>query len=267
MPKPLSPTSEHLYERILTRAFGGLDQLDQLKPDVASWTNSNKHLLKAALKRARPDATNLIAAIDSSMQYEIKRVAAFLTEEECVRYEQAARELPDQGRAAIALLPLASALRATEILTITRLAMLRAAKSGDLLVLRKGGEEQVLKLDNSKALFDALLHAPSAVGRCDIDTPRTPGRQWDTLGEILSPGERVTQYHILHKIIRNVGRRAQIETPCRPHLLRHACATRLMRSGAPMAVISKFLNHKNIATTQRYLHASAEDATKYLREF
>lgn len=266
MRKPLSPTSEHLYDRILTRAFGDLEG-STLDPGVASWTSSNKALLKAAIKRKRPEATAALEALDASAKYEIKRAQRFLTEEECVHYEDAAKALPDRGRCALALLPLASALRADEVLTITRPAMVRASKSGELLVLRKGGEEQTLTLKNSIGLFEDLLASPAATGRWTIEQGRPRQRQWGTLGEVLSPGKKITQYHILHSLVRDVGAAAKIEEPLHPHLLRHACATRLMKRGAPLAVISKFLNHKNLATTQKYLHASTADAAEYLNDF
>lgn len=268
--RPLSPTSEKLYDRILVRAFGDLNSTT-VNPATLSWTESNLNLLRAAVKRRWPerglDPKPQLDQLDVPRKYEIKRAVRFLQEAECIAYEDAARSLPDRGKSAIALLPLASALRAAEILTISRSAMVRAQKTGDLLVLRKGGEEQILSLKNSKLLFDDLIATPAAEGRWTLEQGRPRQHQWAKLGEMLSPGAQITQYHILHSLVREVGKIAQIEEPLHPHLLRHACATRMMRAGAPISVVSKFLNHKTSAITERYLHATTEDAEKFLKDF
>jgi len=45
-----------------------------------------------------------------------------------------------------------------------------------------------------------------------------------------------------------------------PHLLRHYCATELLRAGVPIIKVSKFLGHADIATTQRhYEHLVVSD--------
>lgn len=266
MARPLSPTTEHLYNRVITRAFGSFDGT-ALSADVTSWTTSNKALLKAALKRHRPADKASIEAIDATAKYEIKRAQRFLTEEECQRYEVAARALPDRGKSAIALLPLASALRADEVITITRFSMVRASRSGELLVLRKGGEEQTLTLNNSKNLFEDLLATPAAEGRWTLEEGRPRQTQWGTLGALLSPGTKITQYHTLGNLVAKVGRNAAIDFRVHPHLLRHACATRMAKRGIPIPTLSKFLNHKDIKVTMRYIHANAADAAEFLNEF
>lgn len=43
-----------------------------------------------------------------------------------------------------------------------------------------------------------------------------------------------------------------------PHLLRHTCASRWMRV-APLAVVQSLLGHKNLSSTQVYLHPSITD--------
>jgi len=44
-----------------------------------------------------------------------------------------------------------------------------------------------------------------------------------------------------------------------PHRLRHSYATRLHAEGVPLATISHFLGHRNIATTLLYLHVGDDD--------
>lgn len=49
------------------------------------------------------------------------------------------------------------------------------------------------------------------------------------------------------------------------HSARHACATRLIKSGASLAIVQKFLGHKDIKTTTKYVHVEADDLMSALK--
>ncbi|WP_309715780.1 tyrosine-type recombinase/integrase [Armatimonas sp.] len=49
------------------------------------------------------------------------------------------------------------------------------------------------------------------------------------------------------------------ETRIGVHALRHNCATRLLRNGADLGQIQRFLGHSSIQTTEIYLHTGEED--------
>lgn len=80
-------------------------------------------------------------------------------------------------------------------------------------------------------VFRPLLHGEEGVGYTDTDTVR----------------QRI-KYHF-QKII---------ERDMHPHLLRHAFALRLLRSGCDLRSIQKLLGHSKIETTMLYLHIDNE---------
>lgn len=50
-----------------------------------------------------------------------------------------------------------------------------------------------------------------------------------------------------------------------PHMLRHTCASRLVQRGIQLAVVQKWMGHKNIATTLRYAHLAPETLNQAMR--
>lgn len=70
-------------------------------------------------------------------------------------------------------------------------------------------------------------------------------------------GERLTKSG-LYKIVVSTGKKAGIEKPVYPHLLRAACATNMLRSGVDLALCAKQLNHRSILSTMVYLTADTE---------
>lgn len=78
------------------------------------------------------------------------------------------------------------------------------------------------------------------------------GRMW----------KREKMYPAWHAFIKAAGLR-----PCTPYVLRHSFGTHLSLSGAPIAVLRDFLGHKDLQTTNKYLHASAGDLRRALDKF
>jgi len=264
----LAPTTQALYSRILTRAFGDAEPPFQIPKDVANWTEGCKALLHSACKRRYAevglDSDDILEEIP--VEWQAKRVVEIPSEEEMAAYETVAREQP-LGRRALALIPLAMGLRAMEVITIPRHNAERAARYGELIVLRKGGEERRLPAKSARKLFSELLDVPRFRRNALDESPLTRRQaKWGTIGEILSAGTRISQYHVFHRLIQHVGRKARI-AGLHPHKLRHAFCTRMLRDGAPLPVIQWMLGHANIATTLIYAHPTQMDAEKYLRDF
>jgi integrase len=72
-------------------------------------------------------------------------------------------------------------------------------------------------------------------------------------------------YPAVYDLVRRLRRRPGIDFD--PHWYRHTAATRLLRDGVPIEVVSKLLGHADITTTANvYGHLTAEDARKALED-
>jgi len=73
-----------------------------------------------------------------------------------------------------------------------------------------------------------------------------------------APLGRPMRYDAVAKLVTRLRRKTGIEFS--PHTLRHTRATELIRSGAPIEVVSKLLTHRSVTTTSStYVHLDTED--------
>jgi integrase/recombinase XerD len=68
-------------------------------------------------------------------------------------------------------------------------------------------------------------------------------------------------------IVRRHLKHAGIDKPIRPHRLRHACATHMLKGGADIRYIQKLLGHASLQTTQIYTHVEIGDLKAVHRRF
>lgn len=255
--RPLGDRTRIEYDAILRLVYppNGDLVLDPITA-VATWPEPRRVMLRAAVKRRLLEAGGDAALIAATLA----KIPKHYTpppepveppnEEETAAYAAAAEAAPEPYRS-FALLPLKLGTRAAEVLGLERIAVERAIETGVLRFTRKGNKRRDLPAKHVQDHLRALLARPGA-----------DGRPWKIAGEILCAGKPNSQYRALWTTIRNIG--SQLGLSVRPHKLRHAFATRLMRKGTPAEVIQKALGHQSYRTTARYLHADTSDIERYM---
>ena len=110
----------------------------------------------------------------------------------------------------------------------------------------KGGNERTIPFNEEVA---AYLQEYMQVRGAQLPTaPFFRSRR----GKALSRGT-------LYERIRTLGRRARLAKPLSPHRLRHTFASHLVREGINLVTIRDLLGHRQITSTQIYLHVTAHD--------
>jgi len=63
----------------------------------------------------------------------------------------------------------------------------------------------------------------------------------------------------IYERVRTTGRKARIEQRVSPHQLRHTFATHLIKAGVGLVTVRDLLGHRQITSTQIYIHLTAQD--------
>jgi integrase/recombinase XerD len=134
--------------------------------------------------------------------------------------------------------------------------LLAAPSGGDALSLR---DRAILELFYSSGLRVSERVVPiGGRAREALETYLTAARSHfvkpKKTGSAVFLSERGTAISrkMLWVLVKKYAKRAGIEKPVKPHLLRHSFATHLLSGGADLRAIQEMLGHANLATTQIY---------------
>lgn len=116
-------------------------------------------------------------------------------------------------------------------------------------VIGKGGHERTvpLNVDAVKALSEYKL----VRGPRERQAPFFKSRK----GNALSRGA-------IYERVRTHARRAHVVKKVSPHRIRHTFATHLVRAGVPLVTLRDLLGHRQLSSTQIYIHMTADDLRK-----
>jgi site-specific recombinase XerD len=113
-------------------------------------------------------------------------------------------------------------------------------------VIGKGGHQREIPLNNKVAR--ALASYRQARGRVTLLAGFFRSRHGGSMSR-----------NAIYERVRTHGQKARIDKRVSPHRLRHTFATHLVRKGVQLVTIRDLLGHRCIASTQIYLHTTAED--------
>ncbi len=171
-----------------------------------------------------------------------RRVVATLTENEVIKLLSASRDTLDL---LIICLLIETGLRAQELLSLT-VNDVDLTNKEVYVRLGKYGEERVVFIG---PLTEEVLSKYLETHSEDRLVPLT--------------------YSGLYRRVKTLAKRAGIDPKkVRPHILRHTFATEALKRGLALPALQRILGHRDIKTTQIYLHLLKEDVKKlYMNVF
>ena len=175
-----------------------------------------------------------------------RNLPKFLSEQEVERLlDKAAEETSPDGRRDWAILELlyATGLRVSELVSLN-LADTNL-KEGYIRCLGKGSRERIVYI------YPRAVEALKTY--LEEGRPALVDSQEEKALFVNRRGERLTRQWVW-VIVKDQAKKAGIEMPLTPHVLRHSFATHMLRGGASLRHVQELLGHSTISTTQVYTH-------------
>ncbi len=249
---------EDLQIRILRRAFAEISHQSEatIARTWSTWNQLYTFLVADGIVPGNPMAAIEKPRVPKSRPKAISGDdSVLLLLEVAAKGRKGARNpWPERDLALIVVL-LTCGLRLAEVLSLT----LRSidGPSGDRVigVRGKGNKERTIPLEPE---VEAIIHT-----YMESRQRRFPGRiAGDAalfVGNTGEPMKRGGLQYLVESLYREAGIRTRVPRGALVHALRHTFATSLARNGATGTELQRLLGHESLATTQRYVDASARE--------
>ncbi len=167
---------------------------------------------------------------------------------------------PERDLAAITLL-ITCGLRLSELLDLTLRSIDGPAGERVIGVRGKGNKERTVPLEPEVESVVAT-YLESRIARSGRRLRLDDSLLVDNKGETMRRGG--LQY-LVDSLYREAGIRSRVPAGALVHALRHTFATSLARNGASGTELQRLLGHESLATTQRYVDATAREVRQAAR--
>lgn len=181
--------------------------------------------------------------------------------ETAAKGRQTARDPWPERDLAIVVTLITCGLRLAELLSLSLRSLDGPAGERVIGVRGKGNKERTVPLEPEvEAILNAYFETRQRrfPGRIAADAPLFVANS----GEAMRRGG--LQY-LIDQLYREAGIRTRVPAGALVHALRHTFATSLARNGASGTELQRLLGHESLATTQRYVDATAREVRQAAR--
>lgn len=251
-------TIEDLQIRVLRRAFAEISH--QSEASIArTWSTWNQLYTFLVADGVVPG--NPMAAIEKPRVPKSRPKAitgddsVLLLLEVAAKGRQGARDPWPERDLAVVVVLLTCGLRLAEVLGLSLRSIDGPAGDRVIGVRGKGNKERTVPLEPEvETIIDAYME--SRLRRFPGRIPRDAALFVANSGE---PMKRGGLQYLIESLYREAGIRTRVPRGALVHALRHTFATSLARNGATGTELQRLLGHESLATTQRYVDASARE--------
>lgn len=249
---------EELQIRVLRRAFAEISHQSEasIARTWSTWNQLYTFLVADGIVPGNPMAAIEKPRVPKSRPKAITgEDSVLLLLEVAARGRQGARNPWPERDLAVVVVLLTCGLRLAEVLGLSLRSIDGPAGDRVIGVRGKGNKERTVPLEPEvESIINTYME--SRQRRFPGRIPRDAALFVANSGE---PMKRGGLQYLIESLYREAGIRTRVPQGALVHALRHTFATSLARNGATGTELQRLLGHESLATTQRYVDASARE--------
>lgn len=187
----------------------------------------------------------------------------YLSEEEVGRLlEQASKVGSPDGKRDSAILELlyATGLRVSEMVSLNLQDV--NLEEGYVRCMGKGSKERIVYIyPRAVQALRSYIEGARPILVSGNNSRSGPRSKEEKAVFVNQRGDRLTRQWVW-TILKTYARKAGLDKPITPHILRHSFATHMLMGGASLRHVQELLGHSSITTTQVYTHLTTDHVRK-----